>query len=124
MVPGMARRSTPPQPPSQRLSLARRRIEMLVEKIDLKNLFTPVCAEYLVPRANAGGWSDINGRAAIMRRFAAHERAGRQCVLLYCGDHDPGGAIISDFLRSNLADLQRAVGWSPDRLIIDRFGLN
>jgi hypothetical protein len=99
-------------------------IEMLVEKIDLKNLFAPVCEEYHVAFANGGGWNDINGRAALMRRFADHERAGRQCVLLYCGDHDPGGLNISDFLRSNLADLERAVGWSPDRLIIDRFGLN
>ena len=48
-----------------------------------------------------------------MRRFADHERAGRQCVLLYCGDHDPGGLNISDFLRGNLADLECAVGWSP-----------
>jgi hypothetical protein len=99
-------------------------IELLVEKIDLKNLFAPVCAEYHVGRANGGGWADINGRAAMMRRFAEHERAGRQCVLIYCGDHDPGGLNISDFLRSNLADLERAVGWSPDRPIIDRFGLN
>jgi hypothetical protein len=99
-------------------------VELLVEKVDLKNLFAAVCAEYHVAFANGGGWADINGRAAMMRRFAEHEAAGRQCVLSYCGDHDPGGVNISDFLRSNLADLERAVGWSPDRLIIDRFGLN
>ena len=49
---------------------------------------------------------------------------GRQCVLLYCGDHDPGGLQISGLIRSNLADLSGAVGWSPERLTIDRFGLN
>ncbi len=96
-------------------------VEMLVEKIDLKNLFAPVCAKYHVAFANGGGWNDINGRAAMMLRFAEHEASGRQCVLLYCGDHDPGGLNISDFLRSNFADLKRAVGWSPDRLIIDRY---
>jgi hypothetical protein len=99
-------------------------LELLVEKIDLKNLFAPVCAEYHVALANGGGWNDIHGRAAIMRRFAAHEAAGRQCVLLYCGDHDPGGLNISDCLRGNFVDLEHAVGWSPDGLIIDRFGLN
>jgi hypothetical protein len=66
----------------------------------------------------------MNSRAAMMKRFAAHEAAGRQCVLLYCGDHDPGGLHISDKIRSNLADLSRAVGWWPEHLIIDRFGLN
>ena len=36
-------------------------IEMLVEKIDLKNLFAPVCEEYHVTFANGGEWNDIMG---------------------------------------------------------------
>lgn len=99
-------------------------VQMMVEKIDLKSLFAPVCAEYHVPLANARGSSDINSRAELMRRFAEHEAAGRQCVLLYAGDHDPAGLRISDFLRKNLEDLSQAVGWSPANLIIERFGLN
>lgn len=99
-------------------------VEMLVEKVDLKSLFSPVCADYAVPLANARGSADINSRAAAMRRFAEHEAAGRQCVLLYCGDHDPAGLRISDFLHKNLADLAGAVRWSPDNLIVERFGLN
>ena len=59
-----------------------------------------------------------------MHRFEEMEDAGKQCVLLYCGDHDPGGLAISDFLQSNFEDLSDAVGWFPDNLIIDRFGLN
>jgi hypothetical protein len=99
-------------------------IEMLVEKVDLRNLFAPVCAEYKVPIANVRGWSDINTRASIMRRFRDHEKNGRRCVLLYCGDHDPAGLSISTFMRSNLEELAGAVGWRPDNLVIKRFGLN
>ena len=99
-------------------------VEVLVEKIDLKSLFAEVCGEFYVPIANAGGWSDLNLRGEIMGRFAYWEQRGKQCVLLYCGDHDPGGLAISTTLRSNLQDLAGAVGWSPDNLIIDRFGLN
>lgn len=99
-------------------------VEMLVEKVDLKSLFAPVCRSFCVPLANARGSSDINSRPAMMRRFARHEAEGRQCVLLYAGDHDPAGLRISDFLLKNLADLSGAVGWSPDRLVINRFGLN
>jgi hypothetical protein len=99
-------------------------VEMLVEKVDLKNLFEPVCAEFRIPIANGGGWTDINTRAAVMRRFKDQQRAGKQCVLLWCGDHDPGGLNISNTIRSNFADLAGAVGWRPDELIIDRFGLN
>jgi hypothetical protein len=60
----------------------------------------------------------------MMKRFAAHERAGRTCVLLPCTDHDLGGLLIADTLRKNLADLEKAVGWSPENLVIIRFGLN
>jgi hypothetical protein len=59
-----------------------------------------------------------------MERFRDHEGRGQRCVLAAFGDHDPGGLLITDKLRTNLDDLSRAVGWSPDRLIIDRFGLN
>jgi hypothetical protein len=40
------------------------------------------------------------------------EAEGKHCVLLYCGDHDPGGLNISEFLRSNMADLAVAVDWN------------
>jgi len=98
--------------------------EVAVEKLDLRNLFESVCAEFRVGITNLKGWSDINARAAMMDRFAAHERAGRDCVLLMCNDHDPGGLHISEFMAKNLDDLSAAVGWSPDGLTIERFGLN
>jgi len=101
-------------------------IEMAVEKSDLRTLFGPVCAEYHVPVWNASGWSDINSRADLMKRFQEHNAARRHCILLYCGDFDPAGLHISQKIRENLMDLEPAVGWSPDeyRLTINRFGLN
>jgi hypothetical protein len=99
-------------------------VEMVVEKIDLKSLFSVVCSEFRVPITNAKGWSDIHSRAAMMRRFSDHEENGNTPVLLYCGDFDPAGLVISGFIRSNLADLEEAVGWDPSNLIITRFGLN
>ena len=61
-----------------------------------------------------------------MKRFQFHSESGRHCVLLYCGDHDPAGLFISDVIRKNLRDLEKAVGWSPneDQLTIERFGRN
>lgn len=99
-------------------------IQMLVEKTDLKSLFLPECERYHVPLANQGGWADLWTRYRIAERFAKHEAAGRQCVLLYCGDFDPGGLAISDGLRKTLADMSMATGWSPNHLEIERFGLN
>jgi hypothetical protein len=99
-------------------------IEIAVEKVDLKSLFGIIARHFHIPITNIGGWCDINSRAAMMRRFAERERRGQKCVLLYCGDHDPGGLRISDTLRRNFSDLTGAVGWDPENLIIDRFGLN
>jgi hypothetical protein len=99
-------------------------VEMAVEKIDLKSLFAPSCAEFHMPISNCSGWNDINGRAAMMERFSDWESRGKKCVLLYCGDHDPGGLNISGFMHSNLHDLSGAVGWDPDHLTVDRFGLD
>jgi hypothetical protein len=99
-------------------------IQMVVEKIDLKSLFLPICREYHVPIINSRGWSDLNMRVGLMRRFKEHEEKGRVPVLLVCGDHDPVGLQIPDLLPAQLEELAQAVGWSPQHLRIDRFGLN
>jgi hypothetical protein len=99
-------------------------VQMLTEKGDICQLFKPVCAEFFVPVASTGGWGDLNGRAEVMARFRDWEQKGKQCVLLYIGDFDPGGLRISDALHSNLEEMAKAVGWSPDNLNIERFGLD
>jgi hypothetical protein len=99
-------------------------VEVAVEKLDLRSLFKSPCAEFHVPITNFKGWSDLNSRAAVMSRFMAHEADGRHCILLLCGDHDPGGLHITETMRKNLEDLSGAVGWTPENLVISRFGLN
>lgn len=105
-------------------------IQMLVEKIDLKTLFTPVCQKYHIPIATSKGWSSMLQRAAYARRFKEAEDNGLKCVLLYCGDHDPDGLRISDFIKSNLSDIENVRwengerGYDPENLIIQRFGLD
>lgn len=105
-------------------------IQVVVEKIDLKTLFGPICKEYHIPIANAKGWSSILQRAEYSRRFKEAEEMGLKCVLLYCGDHDPDGLRISDTLRSNLEQVNMVewsdgfTGYDPEDLIIHRMGLN
>jgi hypothetical protein len=105
-------------------------IQMLVEKIDLKTLFSPVCEKYHIPIATSKGWSSMLQRAVYAKRFKEAEDNGLQCVLLYCGDHDPDGLRISDFIRSNLIDIQNInwengnEGYNPENLQIQRFGLD
>lgn len=105
-------------------------IQMVVEKIDLVQLFGPICREYHIPIANSKGWSSILQRAEYARRFKQAEDDGLKCVLLYCGDHDPDGLRISDTLRTNLEQVKDVTwedgigGYDPESLEIHRFGLN
>jgi hypothetical protein len=101
-------------------------LEMLVEKVDLKSLFGPVCARFHVPIANGRGWSDLNTRWSMLERIRRWAAAGKHCVVLYCGDHDPAGLNISNALRQNFAELLTHAEWLHlmPRLTIDRFGLN
>ena len=105
-------------------------IQMLVEKVDLKTLFMPICKKYHIPIATSKGWSSMLQRAEYARRFKEAEDKGLKCVLLYCGDHDPDGLRISEFIRKNLADLENVIwdddvmGYNPKDLIIHRFGLD
>jgi hypothetical protein len=99
-------------------------IQMLVEKVDLKTLFHPICDAYHVPIATSKGWSSVKQRIKMGSRFKIAEEKGLTPVLLNCGDHDPYGYEISNLLKKHFEDLESATGWSPDNLIIDRFGLN
>jgi len=99
-------------------------IQMLVEKTDLVSLFKPICEEYHIGIATSKGWSSILQRADIAKRFKQMEECGHISVLLYAGDHDPVGLGISDTLMKNFHDIEKGTWWSPEDLIIDRFGLN
>lgn len=99
-------------------------IQMMVEKIDVLNLFKGTCAKYHIPIANAKGWSDLNSRNQLAERFKEAEEQGLKTVLLYYGDFDPAGLLIADTIKKNLEDIQKATKYDPKNLIIERFGLS
>jgi hypothetical protein len=99
-------------------------IQAMVEKIDLVNMFEPICREYHIPIVNAGGWYDIMERAIAAQRFKEAEEKGLIPVILYFGDFDPFGLAISHFILRNFWEIYGGTGWSPEKLIVDRFGLN
>lgn len=98
-------------------------IQMMVEKIDVRNLFDDICKHYHIPISNAKGWSDLLSRYYLALRFKEAEEMGLKTVLLYYGDFDPAGILIADVFKKNLADIQKASGYNPKNLIVDHFGL-
>jgi hypothetical protein len=98
-------------------------IQVIVEKIDVRNLFNDICEKYHIPIANAKGWSDMLMRDDLISRYKEAEAIGLIPVLLYYGDFDPAGIKIADTIRENLKQLEKATNWNPKNLIIDHFGL-
>ena len=106
-------------------------VQMTVEKVGLKNLFDPVCAEFHVPLGNMRGSSSLWQRIKLMKWFAEAQAEGKRCILLTCGDHDIHGLRISRDLRANLEALMGAferefpyLDLDLDAVEIVRFGLN
>ena len=112
-------------------------IQVLVEKVDLRELFRPICEEYNIPIANARGWSSKLQRARMAARWYAWRQRGNQPVLLYFGDYDPPGVRISDCLWDNFdfpeakipveADWIEAdyiQGYRPAHVNVHRIGLS
>jgi hypothetical protein len=99
-------------------------VMMCVEKGDILNLFKPICDEYHVPIVNSKGWAPILLRAHIADLSKRAEANGLTPVLLLFYDHDPAGLKITSRFRENLTDCEGGTGWSPDKLLIERFGLN
>ena len=104
---------------------------MAVEKRDLISVFRPVCSEYHVPISNFRGSPDLLSRGKVLREFMKHWEAGRNVVVLYCGDHDPAGLRMSgDEFTSNFAALDgtllegERLQFNQGLFTVDRFGLN
>lgn len=77
-------------------------VEMIVEKKDLVQIFKSTADRYNVRITNGKGDTDIHSRLAMLKRFRDHTEAGRRCVLLAVGDHDPKGLFIVEGLRRTL----------------------
>jgi len=110
-------------------------VEMIVEKKDLVQIFRSTADRYKVRITNGKGDTDIHTRLAMLKRFRDHTLAGRQCVLLAIGDHDPKGLHIVEGLHRTIMSCAnlRGLDWeNPDFEVvnigltedqIDRLGL-
>ena len=99
-------------------------VMMCVEKGDLISLFKPVCDQYHVPIVSSKGWAPILLRSHIANLSKKAEANGLTPVILLFYDHDPAGLKISDTFRENIWDCEGGTDYSPELLIIERFGLN
>lgn len=89
-------------------------VEMIVEKKDLVQIFRATADRYNVRITNGKGDTDIHTRLALLKRFRDHSEAGRQCILLAVGDHDPKGLHIVEGLHRNIMSCAMIKGLNWD----------
>lgn len=68
-----------------------RYVEVWTEKDALSEIIRNVASAYSVPVAVNRGYSSLSAMRAGALRFMRAINEGRECVLLYLGDHDPSG---------------------------------
>lgn len=66
-------------------------VEVMVEKQALEGILEPVCGELDVPFTANKGYSSSSAMYACGRRFRNKLRDGKECFIIYLGDHDPSG---------------------------------
>jgi hypothetical protein len=92
-------------------------VEMIAEKKDLVQIFSSTADRYNVRITNGKGDTDIHTRLAMLKRFRDHTEAGRRCVLLAIGDHDPKGLHIVSGLERTIRSCTNLKGldwYDPD----------
>lgn len=65
--------------------------EVLYEKDAISGIVRKACQEWRVPYMPTRGYLSASEAWRTGRRFMEHSYAGRRCVLIYLGDHDPSG---------------------------------
>jgi hypothetical protein len=98
---------------------------MIVEKKDLVQIFRSTADRYNVRITNGKGDTDIHTRLAMLKRFRDHAEAGRRCVLLAIGDHDPKGLHIVDGLHRTIMSCANIKGldWDDPDFEVVNIGL-
>lgn len=100
-------------------------VEFIVEKKDLVQIFRTTADKYNIRITNGKGDTDIHTRLAMLKRFRDHSDAGRRCVLLAVGDHDPKGLSIVDGLKRTFMSCINIKGldWSEPEFEVINVGL-
>lgn len=100
-------------------------VEMIVEKKDLVQIFRAVADRYRVRITNGKGDTDIHTRLAMLKRFRDHTAAGRRCILLAIGDHDPKGLHIVEGLHRTIMSCANLKGldWPEPEFDVVNIGL-
>lgn len=77
-------------------------VEVMVEKQALEGVLEPVCRQLDVPFTANKGYSSSSAMYEASKRFLAAAEDGKECYVVYLGDHDPSGIDMSRDVEERL----------------------
>lgn len=104
-------------------------VEVMVEKQALEGVLEPVCRALDVPFTANKGYSSSSAMYEASKRFLKRQREGKDCCVIYLGDHDPSGIDMSRDVGDRLEHFLKVSWWGPDctsetNLRVRRIALN
>lgn len=104
-------------------------IEAWIEKDALVGVLESACARWRLPYFSCRGYVSQSETWQAPQRMARAAAAGKKCVVLHLGDHDPSGVDMSRDLRdrlngfSNVRVKDDSIDWHPFQIEVDRLAL-
>lgn len=83
-------------------------VEVWVEKEALAGVVGQICARVDVPYFSCRGYVSASEMWRAAERLKSKHRAGRKCVVLHLGDHDPSGIDMSRDIKDRLGGVFNA----------------
>lgn len=77
-------------------------VEVMVEKQALEGVLIPVCKKLDIPFTANKGYSSSSTMFEASKRFLKRAREGKECFVIYLGDHDPSGLDMSRDVEDRL----------------------
>lgn len=77
-------------------------VEVMVEKQALEGVLIPVCRRWDVPFTANKGYSSSSAMYEASKRFLERSESGKECFVIYLGDHDPSGIDMSRDVEERL----------------------
>lgn len=77
-------------------------VEVMVEKQALEGVLQPVCSQLDVSFTANKGYSSSSAMYEASKRFLSRAEQGKDCFVIYLGDHDPSGIDMSRDVEDRL----------------------
>ena len=95
-------------------------VEVWTEKDALSNIFAPITADYHVHLIVSRGYNSTTAMYDSSIRFKEAKESGKNCYILYLGDHDPSGMDMIRDIDQRIQEFGFSINVKPISLTMEQ----